>query len=163
MKYFIVSSLILLTALFACNQSTTNEQALQTRVDSLTKQLDNTYKPGLGEFMSQIQVHHAKLWFAGQNKNWGLADFEINEILEALSGINKYCTDRPEVKSLVMINPAIDSIANSIKQKDVVQFKSSYSLLTNTCNNCHHATSHAFNVITIPLAPPFSNQDFKAH
>ena len=35
--------------------------------------------PGFEEFMSNIQAHHAKLWFAGQNHNWKLADFEIHE------------------------------------------------------------------------------------
>ena len=39
--------------------------ALQAKIDSLQRRLDDAYRPGLGEFMSGIQVHHAKLWFAG--------------------------------------------------------------------------------------------------
>ncbi len=60
-----------------------------------------------------------------------------------------------------MINLAMDSINNAIHQKNATQFKSSYLLLTNTCNSCHQATSHEFNVIKIPDTHPFSNQDFK--
>jgi hypothetical protein len=113
--------------------------------------------------MSEIQVHHAKLWFAAQNQNWPLANFEMNEIKEALSGIKKYCTDRPETKDIVMIDAPMDSISHAIEQKNNLQFKNSYILLTNKCNSCHQTTNHEFNVITIPKNVPFSNQDFKAN
>jgi len=157
-----IISLLLIAGLVACNNPSINEKKLQSRLDSLEIKLNNTYKPGLGEFMSSIQVHHAKLWFAGQNKNWDLADFEIKEIKEALDNINKYCTDRPEVKALGMINLSIDSTSNAIKHKDPVEFKNSFTALTNTCYNCHQETNHGFNVLKIPDNPPFSNQDFKS-
>ena len=35
------------------------------------------YTPGLGELMSLQQMRHAKLWFAGQEKNWPLADLRL--------------------------------------------------------------------------------------
>ena len=146
--------------MFACNQPAGNTQLLQNRIDSLEKKLAGTYKPGFGEFMSGIQVHHAKLWFAGQNQNWPLATFEIDEIKEALEGITTYCTDRPESKFITTITPSLDSVSNAIALKNPAQFKNSYMMLTNTCNSCHKATSHAFNVITVPGQPPFSNQKF---
>ena len=148
--------------LIACNEQTKEVQQMQSRVDSLQKQLDKTYKPGLGEFMTGIQLHHAKLWFAGQNQNWPLADFEIHEIQESLDDINEFCKDRPEVKNIEMLKPSIDSVTNAIGQKDLQSFKNSFSVLTNTCNNCHKATDHGFNVVIIPNNPPVSNQDFKA-
>ena len=96
--------LILYVMMFAtCSQSNSNQAALQAQVDSLKLQLAQTYKPGLGEFMMGIQVHHAKIWFAGKNKNWALAGFEIDEIKETLEDVKKYCTDRPEIKSLPII------------------------------------------------------------
>ena len=161
MKHTMLFSIIFLVALFACNQSSTNNQILQNRIDTLEKKLADGYKPGFGEFMSGIQIHHAKLWFAGQAQNWKLADFEIHEIEEALADIKDYCTDRPETKEISMIDQPMDSLNNAIQHKDLTSFKTSYILLTNTCNGCHRATSHEFNVITIPQNPPFSNQDFK--
>ena len=134
---------------------------MRRQIDSLRQNLDNTYKPGLGEFMSSIQVHHAKLWYAGVNNNWKLADFEINEIIEALDDIKKFNADRPEVKSIGMIYPAIDSLNTSIKLQSQQRFKAGFQLFTNTCNNCHRATAHEFNVIKVPDTPPFSNQEFK--
>ncbi|MBK6523328.1 MAG: hypothetical protein IPI93_04575 [Sphingobacteriaceae bacterium] len=155
--------LLLSCGLFSCRQPVDNSAQLQSQINDLQKQLANTYRPGFGDLMSSIQIHHNKLFFAGENKNWELADFEVHEILEALEDLPKFCADREEIKSLPMIQPAIDSINNAIKQKNYTLFKSSYGLLTNTCNNCHRATNFGFNVVKIPDNPPFSNQDFKVN
>jgi hypothetical protein len=152
---------ILLFFFWACNHPERDTGSIQAQIDSLQKKLDKTYKPGLGEIMSGIQVHHAKLWFAGQAGNWSLSDFETKEIREAIEDIQTYCSDRPEVVSIPMIKPPLDSIDMAIADKSISQFKSSFNLLTNTCNNCHRATKHEFNIIQIPSTPPFSNQDFQ--
>jgi hypothetical protein len=154
--------LIFLTAFsfFGCRQSSSNT-SLQRQVDSLQIAVNNAYKPGLGEFMSQIQVHHAKLWFAGKEGNWALANFEIGEIQEALNDIPKYCSDRPEVKSIGMISEPIYNISNAIKEKDEKKFVNDFTVLTATCNDCHKETNHGFNLIKIPDVPPVSNQVFK--
>src|ERR1700761_6393190 len=114
-------------SLTACTGNTSNANAdqaiLQARIDSLQRRLDDAYKPGLGEFMSGIQVHHAKLWFAGTAANWQLANFEIGEIKETLGDIEKYCPDRPEITSLPMIRPAMDSVARSIADENPSAFR----------------------------------------
>ena len=140
----------------ACNN---NQPAGNTNKEAVSSTV--AYKPGLGEFMTSVQIHHAKLWFAGINENWELADFEIHEINEIMDDINTYNSDRPEIKSLDIIHPAIDSVTAAIRQKSAGSFKNSYILLTNTCNECHKNTSHGFNVVKIPDQPPFSNQDFR--
>ena len=130
------------------------------RIDSLEKKLADAYKPGFGEFMSGIQVHHAKLWFAGESKNWPLADFEIHEIMESVEALKKYQAERTESRSLTMLDPALDSANAAIQKKDPVAFKNSFILLTNTCNNCHKSVNFSFNEVKIPSSPPFSNQSF---
>ena len=144
----------------SCNESSGTKN-LRLQIDSLNQKLSNTYSPGLGEFMSGIQVHHGKLWFAGNNENWKLADFEIHEIMEAVEDIQKYNTDRPEIKSIGMISASLDSVNAAIVKKDPAAFKSSFNILTNTCNSCHQSTDHGFNVIKVPDSPPYSNQEFK--
>ena len=159
MKAFVfISSFFILAS---CNQQNNQVQEIQVKIDILQKQLAEAYKPGFGEFMSGIQVHHAKLWFAGQNQNWELADFEVHEIQESLEDIQKFNNDRPKVKTIGMINPAMDSVTNSIQQKNLQLFKNSFVLLTNTCNSCHRTTDHAFNVVIIPTKLPVVNQEFK--
>ena len=159
MKYLLFLAAI--TCVLSCNEANNDATNHHAMMDSLQKQLNESYKPGLGEFMSGIQIHHAKLWFAGINQNWPLADFEIHEITESLDDIQKYCTDRPEVKSIGMIGPPIDSLQQAISNKDLAVFKTRFMVLTQTCNACHQATNHAFNVVTVPTNPPVVNQDFK--
>jgi len=40
--------------------------------------------PGLVEIMMATQSHHAKLWLAGNARNWDLADYQIDELKEGL-------------------------------------------------------------------------------
>ena len=156
--------LIVLTfILYSCSQPDEKTQFLENRIDSLESRLADTYKPGFGEFMSSIQVHHNKLWFAGQNDNWNLADFEVTEIKETLEAIEMYQTEREESKKIGMLKPALDSVDVAIRQKNAAMFRSSYVLLTATCNNCHRSVNFEFNVVKVPDNPPFSNQDFKPH
>jgi hypothetical protein len=146
----------------SCDQASNNkQQVLQNQIDSLRNRLDQVYAPGIGEYMSSIQMHHAKLWFAGKNGNWDLANFEIEEIQESLDNIQKHCADSPEIRSLSMIYPPLDSVKLSIAKKNIELFKSDFNLLTNTCNNCHKSANHAFNVIKIPDGLPVSNQVFE--
>ena len=153
--------LVLGAIALSCNSNNQNIQNLQSQVNLLQAKVDSAYKPGFGEFMSGIQVHHEKLWFAGINQNWALADFEIGEIKETLEDIKKYCTDRPESASLSMIDQPLENVNNAIGQKNPETFKSNFTILTATCNSCHQKTNHAFNVIKTPETPPFSNQEFK--
>lgn len=159
MKKFVLPALIVLV--IACN-NTAPEQSkeLQARIDSLEKKLNDAYKPGFGEFMSGIQAHHTKLWFAGKNENWKLADFEVHEIMEAIEDIQKYETERNESQMISMINPALDSVNEAIRSENPEKFRSSFTLLTNTCNNCHKAANFGFNKVQIPETEPFPNQDF---
>jgi hypothetical protein len=160
MRYF--SILLLGFYLTSCNQQQENERiVLQNQIDSLRSRLDSSYTPGLGEFMSSIQLHHAKLWFAGKNGNWDLADFEMGEIQETITDIQKYCTNRPEITSLPMIEPPLDTLMTAITRKNIESFKRSFTILTNTCNSCHKVTKHSFNVIKIPDLPPVTNQVFE--
>jgi hypothetical protein len=157
---------ILLPLLFlicmSCN-NTEKKATLEKQIDSLKKELSNSYKPGLGEFMSSIQLHHAKLWFAGINGNWQLADFEIHEIQESIADIEKFCFDRQESKMVKMfLLPAIDSITHAFTENNIENFKTGFVFLTSSCNNCHKENSFDFNVVTIPTSLPVPNQDFKS-
>ena len=42
------------------------------------------------ENMMAIQQHHAKLWFAGVNGNWGLASYELGELDELFADVIQY-------------------------------------------------------------------------
>lgn len=145
---------------YACTNPDTGTAALRSRVDSLERQLTKSYKPGFGEFMSGIQVHHAKLWFAGLNQNWRLADFEAQEIREALDAIQQYEPDRPETREIPTVYPALGRVEETIQAQDLPAFQAGFAQLTTACNACHQKVNYGFNQIKIPDQPPFSNQIF---
>jgi hypothetical protein len=144
-----------------CNNSS-NQQiiTLQKQTDSLTA-LVKKMKPGLGEIMSGIQVHHEKLWFGGLYQNWNLSEYEIGEVKEAFEQAKELKAERPEIKNLDAIFPAVDSLADAISRQDTAGFRKCYISLTNACNTCHKESGHPFNVITIPTMLPVSDQDFR--
>jgi hypothetical protein len=159
--------LIPLIFLAACNDSHTTMKTLQSEInylnaknDSLEKEIQSV-KPGLGDLMLMIQVHHNKLYFAGKAGNWPLAQFEHDEIMEILKQAEDIEKDRSEVKLFhVMIYPQLDSIQLSITQKSEEYFNAAFTNLTSACNNCHTNTKYNFNKIIIPEHPPYSNQEF---
>lgn len=153
--------LFLLGCISACNQPSAETRELRAEIEKLRQQVQESYKPGLGEMMNGIQLHHEKLWFAGVNANWPLADFELHEIGETLDDIRKYNADRPEIKSLGMIEPALDSLRGAVEQRDQGAFRRDFQLLTQNCNQCHQNTDHGFNTIVEPVSPRFGNQSFK--
>ena len=148
-------------ALLALSCKSTPSSKERARTDSSKLSAPPPFKPGFGEFMASIQVHHEKLYFAGKNHNWALADFEMHEIGEAIDNLKIYCTDRPETAKLPMIGPPLDSVAASVSRQDSTAFFRHFSYLTQACNDCHQATDHGFNRIVLPTRPPFSNQDFR--
>ena len=160
-SYTLLVCLILFSVfiLSSCNNS--KIEKMQNEIDSLKTEIKNSYKPGLGEFMLNVQMHHAKLWFAGINENWPLANFEIGEIKETLNNAVKYLPERKETKDIPMIYPIVDSLQFSIDNKDLKMFTKNYKTLTQTCNECHKAVHFEFNVIKIPASEPVSNQEFK--
>lgn len=152
----------LFCALTVSCASNPDPAVLQKRIDSLEVQLAGTYRPGFGDFMSGVQVHHAKLWFAGKARNWPLAKFELQEIAETIEAIQRYLPERRETVSLGMLKPAMDTMNLVIQEKRGSQFEAAFRQLTAACNGCHKSVNFSFNIVTEPSTPPFSNQHFEA-
>ena len=123
------------------------------------------YTPGLGEFMSAIQMRHAKLWFAGKGKNWQLASYELDELKEAFEDAAKYQPEfkgKPIAKIITpMTAEPVAQLEKAIEAKDSVRFVRAYDTLSHACSACHQATDHGFISIQRPSFPPLTNQRFE--
>ncbi|MBV8501595.1 MAG: hypothetical protein JO006_07755 [Paucibacter sp.] len=123
------------------------------------------YTPGLGEFMSTIQLRHAKLWFAGKGKNWALAAYELDELKEAFEEVGKYqpAFDGKPIAKLIgpMTAAPIAQLEHAIQAKDMVGFSKGFDALSHACSACHQATEHGFILIQRPVSPPMTNQRYE--
>jgi len=145
----------------SCSTRAGNEVSLQQELNQLKHQMANTYTPGFGELMGAIQVHHAKLWFAGTKQNWKLAEFEIHEIGEILEDITRFQAQREETKSLDMIQPALDTVKAAVTARNLGEFRKAFKTLTISCNECHNVTHYEFIRVKIPDHPPYGNQAYE--
>jgi hypothetical protein len=122
------------------------------------------YEPGLGEFMIATQLRHAKLWFAGKQKNWDLAAYEIDEIKEGLEDAARLVPIHEGIPVAEMIktiiDPRIESLEKAVKAKSSAGFAVAFDELTNGCNSCHAGANKPFIRIQRPTASPLTNQNF---
>ncbi len=144
-----------------CTRESERMRTIEARLDSLEQKLNESYKPGFGEFMSNIQVHHAKLWFAGKSENWALAEFEVHEISESITALRTHRAERRETQILHVLTPSLDNVRDAVKRQDPALFRESFAHLTQACNDCHRATDFGFNIVRVPNTAPFSNQAFR--
>jgi hypothetical protein len=124
-----------------------------------------SHGPSLIDVMLTTQSHHAKLWYAGNARNWELADYQIDELKEGLEDAGKQIPDYKGVPVGSMIEnlmmPPIAEVEGAIKGKDRAKFVAAYDKLTAACNACHQGSNRGFIVIQRPAAPAFPNQAFE--
>ncbi|HMP30525.1 MAG TPA: hypothetical protein PKD85_13050, partial [Saprospiraceae bacterium] len=106
---------------------------LKAKILEIQDQLDNAYKPGYGSIMLNMQSRHTKLWYAGSNQNWELAEFALEEIEEAIADIKKYQSEKEETKYIDMLIPAVDKVDEALKNYSSIAFEEAYKELTVAC------------------------------
>jgi hypothetical protein len=118
----------------------------------------------LADYMNKFQRYANKLWFAGNNQNWPLAQFYIHELEESMIELEHAnpIEDGIELSPLIRnfgLKP-LERIENAVENKETKAFDEAYDLMISNCNNCHHATKHEFIIIQKPLTPAYDNQHF---
>jgi hypothetical protein len=140
--------------------------ALSSAVQSMQSELTSVKEStaGLGEFMTTVQLHMGKLWFAAKAENWELANYEFNELRETMEGAKSLHA----VKNGVDVSNVLDSVLQtqmtqlgaSITSKKASDFEKAYDETRSACNGCHEETGQKFIHITRPTAPPVTNQSW---
>ena len=124
------------------------------------------FKPAMDDLMTMlIQPRHLKLYYAGEAKNWKLAEFQLRELRQALARIGRTI---PAYRK-IGVDDAVASIftekavalEGAIKAADPAKFKAAYAEMTTACNACHAGMEHEFLVIKVPEANVYPNQEFR--
>jgi hypothetical protein len=120
--------------------------------------------PGLGEIMTLTQMRHLKLWFAGREKNWELAAYELEELQEGFDDAIKYFPTKDDVPVAQMVKDItpgpMGELKSAVEAKDWKKFAKAFDSLTAACNTCHQGAKKPFIVIRRPTSSPYSNQSF---
>lgn len=166
-RFYVISlltasaGLALLVMLNGCNEKKTPDAQVEARLKAL-----EAGAPGVGTIMSGVQLHFAKLYFAGKAQNWPLAEFELHEVEENL---DRAVALRPEEygTNLVGLNDAfkqtqLAALRTATQNKDWNAFQSAYTEAIWTCNGCHEETNRPFIVMTVPTIPPVPNQQWES-
>jgi hypothetical protein len=125
------------------------------------------YRPGLGDLMTTtVQPRHIKLAFAGREKNWAYAAYELHELEEAFDRLSIQWPQwqRVRIVELVetMIRDPLYELGLAIKDKSDAKYAAAYGKLTEACNACHQAARRPFVVIQEPKENTYPDQDFSA-
>ena len=138
--------------------------ALQDSLKDVQQQLDQLRQmaPGLGEYMTTIQLHASKLWFAVNASNWDLASYEVDKMSETMDGARALHV----FKNGLDISGVLESLQQTqiplmrqaIALKANAAFTSAYSETLDACNGCHRSAGYGFISIMTPTAPPVTNQ-----
>lgn len=130
---------------------------LRAVVDSLRQQ-----SPGLGEYMTTMQLHAAKLWFAVKESNWDLASYEAGELDETMDGAAALHVFKNNVNIAGVLQSVqqtqILSLKHSLDAKDRKHFSVAYKQTLEACNGCHTSAGYKFISIIPPTREPVANQ-----
>lgn len=116
------------------------------------------------ETMGYYQQFSHKIWLAGTNQNWELAEFythELGEITEIFVE-GKVIHDGIDLSTMVTATlvPAVGAMEDAIEKRDEIHFVKNYKALVLSCNKCHTASGHSFIKIKVPDSVNVFNQEF---
>ncbi|MEX0608116.1 MAG: hypothetical protein WD016_04320 [Balneolaceae bacterium] len=158
-----LSGILLITTIiltgFAC-QDGEESSAQSNSEENYEAQLPLIYQ------MAFIDRYATKLYLAGVEENWALADIyahELEEVSDMIIGGN-YVDEginRSELLETILL-PQIEQMEVAIDSKDAELFQKNYQTMINSCNQCHSISQYGLIKITIPENNPY-NQDFSAN
>jgi cytochrome c553 len=120
--------------------------------------------PSNSHIMMDVQFHWTNLWFAGQKKNWPLAQYWFNEMRGHILWLTRKSpiirgTDGKDV-DIQAIFDAIDTsslaaVKAAIEKKDSAQFAATYKTMLESCYACHKSVGRPY---LRPMIPQTSVQ-----
>lgn len=118
--------------------------------------------PDQSHAMKDVGYHFANLWFAGQKKNWPLADFYAAETRSHLRWAVRIIPVRKdpqgnEIRLLDILDPiertALKQLQDTIKAGDGAKFPAAYKQMMDSCYSCHLLSGKPYLRLQIPQQP----------
>ena len=131
--------------------------ALKSEMESLRRAL-----PGHAHVMAELDYHFSNLWFAGQNGNWPLAEFYLNETRSNLNWMvrirpTRRLSNGQDLDITPVVKAVEDSVLTSLRaaigKQDIKSFDVAYQQTIEQCYACHKMVEKPFLRPQIPEAP----------
>ncbi len=153
---FVVACLSLTAGMVSASDEAKNIHGgtLESRVNALA-----SIQPGLGGVMHEIGYRFSSMYWAANGGNWGLAQYQLKELLEAQEVAEITRPNRaPMLKAFE--NGYLVPLSKTIEKKDLAQFKQSFTSAANGCNGCHTALGYGFIRYRLPTQNRHEVLDF---
>jgi len=118
-----------------------------------------SYAVSLSDAMQLTQLRHIKLWLAGRNKNWPLANYELAQLKDTFDKAAMLYLNIP-VEYIAAVEKPLGVLSDAVAAKDAAQFQRGFKALQAACNDCHKAADVGFIAIETPSASVFPDQSF---
>lgn len=141
--------------------------AIDQAINDKFNNVDNTLtlwsmQPGTGPRMADLARHFNQTWFAAQNGNWAMADFEVGD--QVPGTVNRIKIRNPRLAAALdfWTKDSIEPLDSAIDSKDLTKFNAAYDHAIAGCNSCHAGDPEVKTIKIIrPTAPELTNIDFK--
>ncbi len=155
MKNSTLIVVILLTGMTLINscQQQAKEETIKTEwIGSEKQEIVNNIEfqfQGFSRTMVEVSHRYQELYWAGQDKNWGYAEYQREHIVEALEqGFMRRPEHEESAQSFVTV--ALPNIEKAIQTEDPQIFAEAFTNLTTTCYTCHQMEDVPFMTVTEP-------------
>jgi hypothetical protein len=162
----IICSAVGLPQIACAAETSTNEVlALKAEVERLKGLV-----PDQAHAMKDVGYHFANLWFAGEKKNWPLAEFYLGETRSHLRWAVRIIPVRKDPQGReVHLTDILDAVEKSsmkqlgdtIGSKDSGQFTKAYREMMESCYACHVASGKPYLRLQVPKQPEAPIIDFE--
>jgi hypothetical protein len=126
----------------------------KSRLDALAH-----IQPGLGVVMHEIGYRATAAYKAANGGNWGLAQYELHELLEAQE-VGE--ATRPQHAQMLKAfeHANFPPILKAVENKDLDTFNQHFASTVEACNACHIALGHAYIKYQLPTEANAGGLDF---
>jgi hypothetical protein len=141
-------------------------QKLEAEIKELRGQL-----PSQSHTMADVAYHFSNLWFAGQARNWPLAQFYLDETRSHLRWAVRVRPIRPlstgakfhlaDMLAGIEKGP-LAALHDSIEAEDASQFSTTYMQMLASCYACHVAAEKPYLRLHVPEHPRETMIEFDA-
>ena len=152
-KLSVIASVTIILAIMisACQQQ--GDQAIESRwagetVQEAVHSIENQIG-GFDQTMMETNYRYNELYWAGVDKNWGYAEYQLDKVI---SSLEKGFIRRParQASAVQFVDQAAPRLMRAIEGGDKDAFMESFTRFAASCNTCHAMEDVPFMQVIIP-------------